>query len=226
TLQQIGSTTSLKSLSIKDGMVADDDLTHFARLEGLTKLELMTRTKEKGVFTGKGLRYLEHCELESLTLADSTLLGEAIVAMPTWETLRLLSLNPLYRHGWSNEAIESLARFPQLRDLRLHQVKLEDSSALLRLPVYTDLETLLVSSTKAVDDAVVEHWVSALPNLEVLSVANTSVTDASLDRIAAIPKLRVLMLMEGSALCDAANQRFKHLKPECTIKRMQWKVAR
>lgn len=72
---------------------------------------------------------------------------------------------------------------------------------------------LTLDLTPAVGDETAKTVVAALPNLEALSLRGTRITDAALDEIAKLEKLRTLDLRECRGLSQEKVARLRETLP-------------
>jgi len=136
---------------------------------------------------------LQHLNLESLALRSN---GERLYMLATQPNLRVLSVR-----WWSH-----LIRAPDVSRIMsvilshlpvLHTLDVSNWSTLQDMPVCTNLRRLIVNDCHALGDAQLQTLANSFPNLELLSMSRTAVTDAGLGMLD--PLLNSLQHLDISA---------------------------
>lgn len=221
----------LRSLKIGGASIDDASLPLLAKIATLTSL-----TIEDASVTGEGLAALVALPLEDLSLARCFgITDEALAVIGRMSGLRQLyvrdilisgsglgQLAPLARlstlrlrqTGVGDAALGDLAKLPALRRLELAQSWITDEG-LATIGEQTGLNQLDVEDNRLSDEGV-KH-LGRLVELERLNLAqNESVTDAALDVLQHLPKLRELDL-RGTSVSAPALDAFRARHPECRV---------
>jgi Leucine-rich repeat (LRR) protein len=199
----------LKSLTIEDAPLGDDDLA------GLSALPLEDLALERCFnITDNGLRHFQSLPaLRALALRDIAILGPGLAHLARLLELRTLRLR---QTGIRDEFLPLLEKLPHLERLDLVQALITDEglTALGKLASLTQLDL----EANHLSDAGVAH-LAGLENLRTLGLAgNEGVTDQSFQALASLPVLASLDL-SGTAVTEHGLTALQAALPNCRIAR-------
>lgn len=109
---------------------------------------------------------------------------------------------------------KALNRLPGARELHLFRVRDQQLAQLRQLKKLDQLEALTIAFSKVTDAGLAN--LSQLAHLRSLAIDSWQVTDEGLLSLAKLPKLETLRLV-GTRVTPAAVERFRRLKPTCTV---------
>ncbi len=191
--------------------------------DGLRALSHASRLEVLGLVSGRGitdaglkhltrLRYLRFLYLHMADeVTDAAI--EKLAAMPSLEFVYLSACPPL-----TDASLASLARKENLAGLLLRAPQMTGPA--VRQFIAARGPKLLQLSLEAmpVDDDVVAFLAERAPKLQSLGLSRCQgVTDASLDALLKLRKLRVLDI-EGTAMTAAAADRIREALPACRVR--------
>jgi hypothetical protein len=203
-LEVIGDLPKLTAFKHRSTAVTDYGLEQLAKSKTLTSLLLQdfVITSE----SGKHLAKLD--QLTSLEIFRCQGFGtEGVLALKGMKINRL-TLRDL--PNISDPALEVLAELPSLKRLYIHEIASVGDEGFRHLASATSLEVLDLWSLPKMTDKTVEI-IASLPNLKELSIRETGVSEVSVAKILAMPKLQTLTFKNNGPLSDenAAKLRAK-----------------
>jgi Leucine-rich repeat (LRR) protein len=193
-LQLLEPMSRLKTLSLADCPITDEDLRALGHLRSLRTLSL-DRTS---ITDASAPRIAKFEELEELSLSGTAVTGDALRHLAGLSRLHTLRLSRL---AVRSEDLAWLAGLP-LKVLYLDRTQIDDSAA-SRLIDHLELVVLILSHTNTSDDLI--RSLTQLPNLQVLSVRHTNVTDECgeyLTRIKSLNEVRITGTHVSEAVRD------------------------
>ena len=220
----------LKLLDLRGNMEAGD-----LTLEIVGTLPKLVAFKHRSTTVSDyGIEYLAQSKsLQSLLMQDFTITSQAGQYLAKMENLRELEV---FRcQGFGTEGVlmlkglkltrlqlrdlpvvddQAMAVFedlPELQRLYLHENDSISDEGLKSLANLTSLEVLDVWSVSQMGDATVDV-IATLPNLKELSIRATSVTDAAVEKIVAMPQLQSLTFKDNAAVSDEALKKLSSRK--------------
>jgi hypothetical protein len=125
------------------------------------------------------------------------------------------------RLGWTgltDDGLANLPEFPQLSSLDLSYTSVSNSGLAI-LPRYAGLEALDVGGAQSRDlitDAGL-GYVLSLPKLQTLNASETGLSDASVDGLATLARLKMLDI-RSTQITRAAVERLRAALPTCEIR--------
>lgn len=204
-LEVIGSLPKLTALKHRSTAVTDFGLEQLVKSKTLNSLLLQdfVITSE----SGKHLAKLDN--LNSLEIFRCQGFGtEGVLALRGMKINRL-TLRDLPNIG--DPALEVLAHLPALKRLYIHEIASVSDEGLKNLASAKTLEVLDLWSLPKMTDATVDI-IATLPNLKELSIRETGVSEASVEKILAMPKLQTLTFKNNGPLSDANAAKLKAKK--------------
>ena len=173
-LAKLAESTTLESLLAQDFAITNASGRHLAALTGLTSLE---------IFRCQGFG------------------SDGVLALASLKKLGRLTLRDLPEVG--DPALAVLGELPELKRLYLHELASVGDDGLNHLAAARNLEVLDIWSLPRMTDASVDV-IATLPNLKELSIRETGVTEACLEKILAMPKLASLTFSNGAVSAETA----------------------
>lgn len=228
-LKVVGTLKNLERLNLTLTPVTDSHLEHLA---GLTRLRVFSLASAK--CTGEGFRFLgnlkqlENANFHFTPVNDADLAGiSTVTSLERLEIVhchftdagvaplaRLVNLERLQigSRDATGAAVKSLTRLKKLRELDLHdnQATVEGIRYACEIP---SLRVLRVYGAIKDEGAAA---IAQLTNLEWLIASGAGFTDAALDHLAKLPKLKRLEI-QGSKVTDAAIAKLKQARPELEV---------
>lgn len=204
-LEVIGSLPKLTALKHRSTAVTDFGLEQLAKSKTVNSLLLQdfVITSE----SGKHLAKLD--KLTSLEIFRCQGFGtEGVLALKGMKINRL-TLRDL--PNISDPALEVLAELPALKRLYIHEIASVSDEGFKNLAAAKSLEVLDLWSLPKMTDATVDI-IAKLPNLKELSIRETGVSEASVAKILAMPKLQSLTFKNNGSLSDENAAKLKAKK--------------
>ncbi|MFM8735818.1 MAG: hypothetical protein ACKOC8_11550 [Pirellulales bacterium] len=198
TLGVLGKLPALRAVKHRSSVVTDDGIAALAAnpaLESLLAQDFaITNASGQHLATLRGMTSLEIFRCQGFGT-------EGVLALAPLKKLSRLTLRdlPEVRDG----ALAVVAELPALRRLYLHELASVGDVGLAHLAKAHDLEVLDIWSLPQVTDATAAV-IAGLPNLKELSIRETGMSEASLDALAKIPKLRSLTFKNGAVSAERA----------------------
>jgi Leucine-rich repeat (LRR) protein len=219
----IGEITSLRSLSMQQTDVNDQNVHH---LKGLTGLERVSfygcrNLSDQGMAELAGLTRLRELDLRA-TVCGTAEMEKYLAHMPE---LRVLDLSESNAPN-VDQAIPAIARLKNLENLNLWHAQVTDNAVALLAPL-TNLKSLNLDDNPRVTDASMDT-VGKFTNLEFLHIGSTGVTDAGLAKLHNLknlkrtkddPALHITFLNVSDEAVEALMEAIPALKEEGAIKR-------
>jgi F-box and leucine-rich repeat protein 14 len=220
--RQLGKMPELRVLDLRGNMEAGD-----MTLEVLSQLPKLTALKHRtNVASDTGMEYLANASgLESLLIQDFKITSQSGMYLAKLKNLTQLEIFRCQGFGSegvlalkglelqrltlrdlpdvNDTAMELFADMPTLKRLYLHELNSVSDEGLKNLSALQALELLDIWSISGMSDAAVDA-IASLPNLKELGIRSTSITDGSIDKLMAMPKLQVLTLKDNAEVSDAS----------------------
>jgi len=141
-------------------------------------------------------------DLETLSLRSNENAGELLRLLGGCTNLSTLDLSG---HGsYSNEQLQALRMFPQLKVLRLNETNAGDKAVELVGDSLPNLEELYLNNPREYDDSISDKGMKAIGKLKNLTHldldGHAEITDEGLNELGDLEKLRVLRLGEAKLL--------------------------
>lgn len=173
----------------------------------VTALELSgTRVSDHGLSNLSGLTELSRLELDNTDISDNGIAQLLRLSLPNLKELNL------------NSTRVTDVGVALTCELHLHHLRLEDTvitnesvRALRSCPV----SILNIGYTRVYDPGLI--WLQEMPNLRVLSLAGTNVTDEGLRHLIRCRRLQVLNLEKATLISDQSIAGLKRKMPGCLI---------
>ncbi len=185
--------SSLKALDVADTQIGDLGAVHFAMLASIEILDLgRTLVGERTAFA------LASTRLKQLFL-DDTRVGRGVKSLaPLAPDLVRLDLSKPVGYAITDADVAWLANAPNLHELRLSQTRITDATikTIANLPIH-ELSLARTPITNASAAILATRFL-----LEELDLADTKLDDAHAAPLFALPDLRMLRL-DGTAITDA-----------------------
>ena len=231
-LAHLQSCTALRKLKMSSNLINDDGLAAVGRLTRLRALDL-----ESNPLQGRELARLAPLrELESLNLSFTSIDDEGLSHLPAFPRLKeLLMTSDVKVTGstfaaigalrsleelWVKDtrvnaaALEHLVGLPNLRILALPATKV-GPGALARVKEMKGLKELYLGANNLANADIQE--LADMPSLQVLYVPlNPDITDAALEAIARLPRLRELSI-EQTSTTATGRARLQKARPSLKI---------
>jgi Leucine-rich repeat (LRR) protein len=180
-LAALARSTSLEALLAQDFAITNASGAHLAAIPSLTSLEM---------FRCQGFG------------------SEGVLALAPLKKLNRLTLRDLPEVG--DPALAVLGELPALERLTLHELASVGDEGLAHLATARNLVALDIWSLPRMTDRSLDA-IASLPKLRELSIRETGVTEAAVDRILGMPNLTTLTLKNG-ALSPEAGARLSARK--------------
>ena len=110
-----------------------------------------------------------------------------------------------------DDALEIFTDMPKLKRLYLHELSSLSDSGLKNLGSLQSLEVLDIWAIQQMTDATVDV-IATLPKLKELTIRDTGVTDASIDKILAMPSLQSLTFKDNASVTEEGKKRLSGKK--------------
>lgn len=204
-LEVIGNLPKLTALKHRSTAVTDFGLEQLAKSQTLSSLLLQdfVITSE----SGKHLAKLD--KLTSLEIFRCQGFGtEGVLALKGMKINRL-TLRDL--PNISDPALEVLTELPALKRLYIHEIASVSDEGFKNLQAAKTLEVLDLWSLPKMTDKTVDV-IATLPNLKELSIRETGVSEASVAKILAMPKLQSLTFKNNGPLSEENAAKLKAKK--------------
>lgn len=204
-LEVIGSLPKLTALKHRSTAVTDYGIEQLAKSQTVNSLLLQdfVITSE----SGKHLAKLD--KLTSLEIFRCQGFGtEGVLALKGMK-LNRLTLRDL--PNISDPALEVLKELPALKRLYIHEIASVGDEGFKNLAAAKSLEVLDLWSLPKMTDKTVDI-IATLPNLKELSIRETGVSEASVAKILAMPKLQTLTFKNNGSLSDENAAKLKAKK--------------
>jgi len=205
TLEVLGELPKLTALKHRSTAVSDFGLEQLCKSKTLNSLLLQDFAISSE--SGKHLASLE--KLNSLEIFRCQGFGTDGVLALKGLKLNRLTLRDL--PNVSDPALEVLAELPVLKRLYLHEIASISDDGLKNLQSAQSLELLDIWSVPKMTDATIDI-IAKLPNLKELSIRETGVSEASVEKILAMPKLQSLTFKNNGNLSEANIAKLKSKK--------------
>jgi len=208
-LEVVHGIETLTGLTIEDASITDGGLAH---LEGLP-LEDLSLARCFGVTDESFAAIARLGKLKQLYVRDILVSGSGLGHLASLSQLSTLRLR---QTGVGDDALEHLASLPALRRLELALCLISDEglTAIGALPELIQLDV----EDNRLSDAGVRH-LGSLTALERLSLSkNETVTDASIETLLRMTKLRELDL-RGTEISEAGSQQLRKQLSDCRVVR-------
>lgn len=177
----IAEMTSLRSLSMQQTAVTDDNVKYLKPLVDLEKLYLYgTKVTDQGMAELAGLTKLKELELRAAPCGPTGM--EYLQQMPE---LRMLDLSESYAN---DKSLATIGQLKNLEDLNLWNTLVTDNGV-TSLAGLTKLKALNLDNIRQVTDASMDT-VGQFTTLEYLHIGSTSVTDAGLAKLHTLKNLK------------------------------------
>ena len=197
TLDVLGKLPHLRALKHRSTTVTDEGIERLAASPSLTSL----LAQDFSIISAAGPALGRIKTLESLEIFRCQGFGSAgVTALGPLKKLVRLTLRDLPEVD--DAALTVLADLPALERLYLHEIGSVGDAGLARLAAVQGLEVLDVWRLPNMTDATVA-LIAALPNLRELSIRETGVTAACLERILEMPRLQSLTFQDNGPIPDA-----------------------
>ncbi len=197
TLEVVGALPGLKSLKHRSTAVTDLGLERLAAAANLESLLM----QDFGITSSSGAHLAKLGKLTSLEVFRCQGFGSegalALAGMP----LTRLTLRDLPDMGDAGLAV--VGRLPQLKRLYLHELASVGDEGLAHLAGAKELELLDIWSLPRLTDRSLET-IAALPALKELSIRETGVTEAAVERILGMKNLKSLTFKNNGTLSKEA----------------------
>jgi len=218
----IGEIVSLRTLSMQQTDVNDENIRYLATLTNLEKLSLYgCRT-----LTDQGMAKLSALnKLKELDLRGTVCGSNGMQYLAHFPELRLLDLSESNAPD-INQSMPAIAKLSNLEDLNLWHTQVNDAGVAM-LAGLTRLKALNLDDNKQVTDAAMDT-VGKFVDLEYLHIGSTSVTDTGLSKLHNLKKLKksgdnpalvITFLNISDEAVDALMAAIPALKEEGAIKR-------
>lgn len=228
--RQLGKMPELRVLDLRGNMEAGD-----MTLEVISTLPKLTALKHRtNVASDSGMEYLANAsELQNLLIQDFKISNRSGMYLAQLKKLRQLEIFRCQGFGSdgvlalkglklerltlrdlpdvNDSAMELFTDLPELKRLYLHELSSVGDDGLSNLASLKSLELLDIWSISGMSDATVEV-IAALPNLKELGIRSTSITDASIDSLLAMPKLQTLTLKDNAQVSSKGIEKLKSRK--------------
>jgi hypothetical protein len=192
TLTVLGSLPHLRALKHRSSVVTDEGLAALAKSGTLDSL----LAQDFAITNASGHHLASLIGLTSLEVFRCQGFGsEGVLALAPLKKLSRLTLRDLPEVG--NDALAVLAELPGLRRLYLHELASVGDEGLAHLTQAGPLEVLDIWSLPRLTDGTA-GVIAGLPHLRELSIRETGLTAASLEKLAAIPTLEALTFKNGA----------------------------
>jgi hypothetical protein len=204
-LEVIGSLPKLTSLKHRSTAVTDYGLEQLAKSQTISSLLL-----QDFVITSESGNHLAKLnKLTSLEMFRCQGFGtEGVLALKGMK-LNRLTLRDL--PNIDDSALEVLKELPALKRLYIHEITSVGDEGFENLAAAKSLEVLDLWSLPKMTDKTV-NIIATLPNLKELSIRETSVSEASVAKILAMPKLQSLTFKNNGLLSDENAAKLKAKK--------------
>lgn len=228
--RQLGKMPALRVLDLRGNMEAGD-----MTLEVISTLPKLTALKHRtNVASDGGMEYLANAsELENLLIQDFKITSRSGMYLAELKKLKQLEIFRCQAFGSdgvlalkglglerltlrdlpdvNDSAMELFTDLPKLKRLYLHELSSVGDEGLKNLASLKSLELLDIWSIDGLSDATVDV-IATLPNLKELGIRSTSITDACLDKLIAMPKLQTLTLKDNAEVSGEGIQKLKARK--------------
>lgn len=205
TLEVVSKLPNLTALKHRTNVASDSGMEHLAGGSGLESLLIQDFkiTSQSGMYLAK-LKKLTQLEIFRCQGFGS----EGVLALKGLglERLTLRDLPDV-----NDSAMEVFKDLPSLKRLYLHELSSVSDEGLRNLAPLQSLELLDVWNIPGVSDATVDV-IAQLPNLRELGIRSTRITDASIDKLVAMPKLQTLTLLDNAELTRAGIEKLNARK--------------
>lgn len=205
TLEVIGELPKLTALKHRSTAVTDFGLEQLCKSKTLNSLLLQDFAISSE--SGKHLAGLE--KLNSLEIFRCQGFGTDGVLALKGLKLNRLTLRDLPNVG--DPALEVLQDLPAVKRLYLHEIASITDEGLANLAAAKSLELVDIWSVPKMTDATVDV-LATLPNLKELSIRETGVTEACIEKILAMPKLQTLTFKNNGKVSDVTIAKLKAKK--------------
>lgn len=205
TLEVVGELPKLTALKHRSTAVSDFGMEQLCKSKTLNSLLLQDFAISSE--SGKHLASLE--KLNSLEIFRCQGFGTDGVLALKGLKLNRLTLRDL--PNVSDPALEVLADLPALKRLYLHEIASISDEGLKNLESAKSLELLDIWSVPKMTDATIDV-IAKLPNLKELSIRETGVSEASVEKILAMPKLQSLTFKNNGNISEANVAKLKAKK--------------
>ena len=202
TLGVAGRLPHLAALKHRSSTVTDEGLARLAESRTLESLLM----QDFVITDASGPHLARLSKLSSLEIFRCQGFGtEGVLALGGLPLTRL-TLRDLPDVG--DGALEVLPKLPRLKRLYLHELASVGDAGLARLATCRDLEVLDIWSLPKMTDASMPV-IAGLGRLKELSIRETGVTEAAVDRILALPQLESLTFKNNGPLSAANVAKFR-----------------
>jgi internalin A len=209
TLPLLAKITTLSSLTIEDASITDSGLVQLTRLP----LEELSLARCFGITDAAFATIGQLSRLRQLYVRDILISGSGLGQLAPLTGLATLRLR---QTGVGDNVLDRLSLLPALRRLELAQAWITDEG-LASIGQLSGLHHLDLEDNRLSDEGV--RHLGRLTELQRLSLAqNEAVTDAALDVLERLPKLRELNL-HGTSISGPALDAFQARLPDCRIVR-------
>ena len=179
----IGEMTTLRTLSMQQTGVSDDNVKHLKDLVNLEKLYLYgTHVTDTGMAQLAGLTKLKELELRATACG-----GDGMEYLKQMLDLQMLDLSEC-NAPTLDKALETIGTLKHLEDLNLWNTYLTDNGV-ASLSGLTTLKALNLDNIKGVTDASMDT-IAKLTSLEYLHLGGTGITDAGLAKLHTLKNLK------------------------------------
>jgi Leucine-rich repeat (LRR) protein len=199
TLGVLGTLPHLRALKHRSTTVTDDGIERLAASPSLVSL----LAQDFAITSAAGPALGRIRTLESLEIFRCQGFGSAgVTALAPLKKLVRLTLRDL--PDVDDAGLAVLADLPAIERLYLHELGSVGDAGLAHLAAAKRLEVLDVWRLPKMTDATVA-LIAALPNLQELSIRETGVSAACLDRIAEMPRLHSLTFQDNGPIPEAVR---------------------
>ena len=193
------------SMSLQAASLSCEDLKTIFGLPGLQQLTLAVND-----IADSEEAFARADSLQGLRISDATLTKATFAGLAKIDRLQRLDLHRT-RFASDVESLEPLGRLPEFCELTLTSIRHDDLAKLPQLDHLRRLTLKLqVNAPENEKLAVLERF----PELESLTLSNVGrLSDADLNRLASVPKLRALSIHESSIDASGMHAISIHVKP-------------
>ena len=202
----------LEVIGLNDTAVTSEGMQAFRGMRRLKEIHLVRCT----LVGDAGIAELAECEaMVHLDLRDTGISGAALQTAARFPELRILDLSETLSPGVDDQGLSYLSGLTKLQDLNLWHTNVTDEG-IRHLSGLTSLTHLNLDKTK-IGDAAVET-VSKLPNLVWLHLgSNGPITDQGLLKLVDAKKLEYLNITFDLNITDEAIYELQDALPGCRV---------
>ncbi len=189
-------------------MIGDAELIELSRMQGLRRLDLVySNVTPEGVASLSGMQNLTTLSVGTPGINGSVL--ESLRDLPQLKTLQFI------RTEVTKEQMANVSRFPNLTALCMTGSKVTDDALTEVFDALPNLRHLCLSGTQVTGKCLPD--IASLSQLEELQLNYTLINDQDVDVLSDLPNLRVLGL-ENTEVSESAVSRFREKRPNVEIR--------